>query len=239
MVEMDRQPVGPGILHRSPSDAPAVEPDSEHTALAHAEMARMNDVAGPLDLEDLRRVLDGRAAPHFEDSPRATKTTRLALDHGPVDVRIRANSFTMQWRGQRGANRYFPRLAPALTADLMRRAGLVTVTTATVAWMPSATIPSEHEDITPPSYVVWFVPREGGLDLFIREAPAEGPPTSSGPIPAEGPYELPTPWSVPHTYRDFPRGLACPHCAATSERYRTAGPDALVCVACGRSFDRE
>ena len=199
----------------------------------------MNDVDGPLDLAELRSALDGRGTPRFQDSPWATKTTRIALNHGPVDIRIRANNIAMQWKGRRGASRYFPRLAPALTAGLMSRAGLVRVTTPTVAWMPSAIIHSESEPVTPPSYVIWFVPREDGLDVFTREPPAEGPPTSSGPMPAEGPYELPTPWSVPHIYRDFPSGHPCPHCAVTSERYRTAGPDALVCAACGRSFDRK
>ena len=90
----------------------------------------------------------------------------------------------------------------------------------------------------PPSYVVWFVPLEDGLDIFTREAPEQGPP-EAGPIPSDGPYKLPEPWSSPvwRTYRDFPDGLACPHCNATSNRYRTVGREALVCAKCGRSFE--
>jgi hypothetical protein len=53
---------------------------------------------------------------------------------------------------------------------------------------------------------------------------------------ATGPFALPEAWSPPAPrYRDEPAPRACPHCRATSTRFRDLG-DRLVCLACGCSF---
>lgn len=166
---------------------------------------------------------------------------KIALDIGPTDIKIREKRFTMRWKGH-GASDYFPQLALPVASDLMRRAGLAKVPTDTVAWMPSATVPG-HEGLPafePPDYIIWWVRRADGLDVFTREPGDATLPFEPSSIPAEGPLALPIPWSSSawRKYRDFPDGRECPHCGSVAERYRlVAVGDALICRACGRSFD--
>ncbi len=196
-------------------------------------------LVGPLDLKALWAVLDGRAKPGFESIEHQTKTMKIALDIGAADISIRSRRFSMQWKG-RGRSAYWPRLAPPVVADLMKRVGADSVQNDLVAWMPSATVPG-HAGLpafVSPSYVVWFVRLKDGLDVFTRHAEKPGPSTP-GPIPSSGSFKLPDPWSSPvwRTYLDFPEGLSCPHCETNNNRYRQVGGNALVCSACGRSFD--
>ncbi|MCB9615843.1 MAG: hypothetical protein H6722_25700 [Sandaracinus sp.] len=193
----------------------------------------MDDVAGDLSLVDLFRALDGGVPTR---SPRDEKVARLGLEH-PVDVEIRTHRFKVRWEGRAWSDA-FPRLAPAMVGEWMRRARLTRVGSSVVAAMPSSVLVFCGERLHPPDQILWMVRRDDGLDVRTREPGEAGWPEAPTTIPDDGPFAFPLSWGeqppfVPQ-YED--RTLTCPHCAASSARFRVLVSGSWVCPACGRTF---
>ncbi|MEZ4252425.1 MAG: hypothetical protein R3B99_29795 [Polyangiales bacterium] len=191
----------------------------------------MHDFEGDLNLTELFDVLDRTESARVEDI-----VVRLGLEH-PVDVEIRARRFAFRWEGSPWST-YFPRLAPAMVGEWMRRAGLSRVGASVVAAMPSAVLVFHGERLRPPDRLVWMVRRDDGLDVRTRVPGEAGVPEAAMAIPDEGPFAFPLSWGEqpPFVPQYEERTLTCPHCATTSTRFRVLVSGSWVCPACGRTF---
>jgi hypothetical protein len=159
---------------------------------------------------------------------------------GEADIKFDTGGIELLWANRRGPFHYFAVLAPFVVGELLDRASLARVGGPTVAALRKAPIPSFEPAPDVVDLCAWFVPNAGALRILLRRQ-AELP-VAPQPIPSNGSFRLPEPlpplppWMPsPPKFREMSAPRACPHCQTAATRFRHVG-DALICLACGRSF---
>jgi hypothetical protein len=189
----------------------------------------------------LREVLEGRWRPRLDGT--SSKTLRVVLGAREADASITPERFIIHFgaQKQRSPSSYYRRLAPGVVSEILERASIDSVAGPLVIGLPAGEVPSMgtfFEWAYGPK-LVWIVPAERSVKVVVRASPERWRAPFTRPVPGEGPLalrELPE-WAPKEpAYRDFAPPLSCPRCGAPSTRYRSL-EDALVCGACGRSFE--
>ena len=180
--------------------------------------------------ERVVQVLRGGLRPMLD--ARALQVLKL-IKTLPCDVRVRPGCFEM-WPARGGRHQYLSELAAPVLHHLLRRIGLSQIAEARVGLIERVGLGAKFGK--PTLRAVWLVPAPEETLVFLRDAPARRGPRMAMSVPADGPWALPAPYA--HAEPSWISALrACPRCGSRPPHFRELST-ALVCPACGRSFDR-
>jgi hypothetical protein len=134
---------------------------------------------------------------------------------------------------------YFSTAAPYVLAHVMRAAGIEKIEGPLVALVPGGPVWDRVRDEAE-DQLVWILPHERSVELRFRPVAGVVPERPTAIREADAPaMPEPSPRPGPRYLESPPPGRACAHCGTRATRHRMAGRDALVCAACGRSFERQ
>lgn len=208
-----------------------------------------NECLGCPVLERIRAVLRGGPDP---DAPsigggdllgdEKTHYFVRTLGREGRDVLVAPHTIAVRAIGDPRRHDYLARGGPYVLSELMQAMQIRALERPLVGLAPRGVIWKRVRPVAAADELVWLLPLPRGVELRLRP-PHEEPPSHPIPIPDEGALALPEPWSrpPPPAWRfvdSDPPGRQCPHCSMRATRHRAAGDDALVCAACGRSFER-
>lgn len=198
------------------------------------EPCRAPEHCGGCAFDVTREVLAGR---RVASRRWHAKSVRALLGCGDSDINLDARGFERRRTNTRWPDRYQPVLAPFAVGELLDRSKLTRLEGPTVAALRKAPIPGFASVPEVVDLCAWFVPEADALRVLLRQR--VDLPAAPQPIPLDGPFTSPDPllpWSPPApAYLEEVAPRACPHCGTGSTRFRDLG-NALVCLACGRSF---
>jgi len=189
-------------------------------------MTSRDSVNPDVEYRRVLRVLQGDRVP--EDAPALAKMLKIIMSPElGTDVLISAAGFFVRYARWAKPSSYFANLAPP-TVQALLRLGCVAEYAAAHAFR----IDAEADAMLSGSEARWVWLRVGQDAVRIAIRPATNgsqPPLATAGLPEPLPFPV-------RRYATFDEEQRCPHCRSSATTWRYIAP-ALVCEACGRSFE--